>query len=127
MHKAYAQVGLGVFSLRAQAVISKSMAQFGETVKTLIAVAQTLSIKKNYAVLGQVWSRFKPVFQNAPNIEEALNVQARADLLAKLADDALEVLDNFVGTNAGALINLSAKQHLISLRLKPMRMNLKMA
>jgi hypothetical protein len=115
--KAYAQIGLGIFSLRAGAVLSKSMIQFDETVKTLIALAPTPNIKKNYAELGQVWSRFKPMFQNIPNFEEALHVQARAELLAKLADDALEVLDNFVGTNAGALINLSAKQHMLSQRL----------
>jgi hypothetical protein len=115
--KAYAQIGLGVFSVKAQAVLSKSIIEFDDIIKATISLAPTPDIKRSYIELGQVWSRFKPNFQGNPNIEDGLHVQARAELLAKLADEALENLDNFVGTNAGALINLCAKQHMLSQRL----------
>jgi hypothetical protein len=117
MAKVYAQLGLGILPERATSILNSSISLFDSQLITLLELSPTPEIKKNYAVLDQAWRRYKSILQAAPNPVNGQNIYRLSDELTALANTAVESLDNFVGSNTGALVNLSGRQRMLTQRL----------
>jgi Type IV pili methyl-accepting chemotaxis transducer N-term len=117
MAKAYAQMGLGVLPTRAFKILNDSIAMFDSQLQFLLQMAPTNDIKNNFIILEKSWLGYKALLQLAPSPQAGLQIDALSNVILTLANEAVESLDNFVGTNAGALVNLSGRQRMLTQRL----------
>ncbi len=117
MAKAYAQLGLAILPDRAFKILNDSIALFDSQLQDLIRLSPSPDIKTSYQALAKSWTTYKGLLQLAPTVQTGSQIYVMSDEITRLANDSVELIDNFLGTLAGALVNLSGRQRMVTQRL----------
>jgi hypothetical protein len=123
MLKDYAMVGMNNTFGNPGEDLNQTIADFEDHLVSLISYNQDEKTAKALQEVNAKWKDIKKNLTAKPKKENAEKLQVMLDELLKLADNATNAFANQTGQKSGEIINISARQRMLSQRMAGLYMH----
>ena len=119
MAKAWLMFGKDVSPVRARTILNESMRQFEQNMATLVAMSADERVRGAHAAVGQAWQPFRLTLQDAPTHAGAASIYDLSEKTLAAAEDLTDAYERAISTETprARLVNLAARQRMLSQRL----------
>lgn len=117
MVKSYCMVGQNIDVAKSKKELSDAVNLFSSQLAALKQFRVNNDVTNGLNTVEQEWQKLKAMVNATPSKDQAPKVRDQAELVLKLSNDVVLMLQDASGSQAGHLVNVSGRQRMLSQRM----------